>query len=96
MQWASSTATKLTRTDFKNSMVSALVKLSGATYNNLVHPSATSILTRSASERAKEEFKKWATRLSSWCPRMASTWFFINAMSGLMTNATPSNIKAGS
>ena len=96
MQCASSTATKLMRTERRNAMFSALVRLSGATYNSLVQPSATSRFTCSASDLLSDEFRKWATRRSSWWPRIASTWFFINAMSGLITKATPSIIKAGS
>jgi len=45
MQWASSTATKLMRTLRRKLMLSSLVRLSGATYNNLVNPVLTSSRT---------------------------------------------------
>jgi hypothetical protein len=42
-----------------------------------------------------ELFKKWAMSGSSLWLRIASTWFFINAMSGLTTMAVPSLSRAG-
>jgi len=38
---------------------------------------------------------KWATPSDALNERIASTWFFIKAISGDITIAVPSSIKAG-
>ena len=80
----------------KKFIFSCLVNDSGATYNNLVNPLVTSFFTLEISPLFKEEFKKWATPSLSLTWRMASTWFFINAISGDTTIAVPLDINAGS
>ena len=95
MQCASSTATKLMRTDCRNCTFSAFVRLSGATYSNFVRPEMTSSFTCNVSALFKLELRKCATAASSWWARRASTWFFIKAMSGDTTMAVPSSIRAG-
>ena len=77
-------------------MFSSFVSDSGATYSSLVLPDSTSFLTSSMAERDSEELMKWAMPSSSLNERMASTWFFIKAMRGEMTTATPSIRSEGS
>jgi hypothetical protein len=76
-------------------MFSCLVNDSGATYKSLVLPPSTSSLTLAISDFVNDEFKKWA--MLSEPPKALnwSTWFFINAISGEITIAVPSLIKAG-
>ena len=88
-------ATKDNLTPFKNSIYSSLVKDSGATYNSLVTPEVMSFFTVAISVLFKEEFKTWAIPYSELKLLIASTWFFINAISGETTIAVPSNTNAG-
>ena len=80
---------------FKNSIYSSLVKDSGATYNSLVMPEVLSFFTLAISVLFKEEFNTCAIPCSELKLRMASTWFFIKAISGETTIAVPSNTNAG-
>ena len=54
-----------------------------------------SSFTRFTSVLFNEEFKTCATPSCSETALMASTWFFIKAISGDTTIAVPSLIKAG-
>ena len=73
IQWASSIAKKEIVIVFKKSIFSFLVSYSGATYNSLVVPSETSLLTFLISPLFKEEFKKWAIPSLSLTCLIAST-----------------------
>ena len=77
-------------------MFSALLSDSGAMYSNFVRPALKSWRTSTISRLLSEEFHTWATPSDSAKLRSASTWFFISAISGEITMATPSISSAGS
>ena len=95
MQCASSMAQNDMGTVFKKSVYSSLVSDSGATYSSFVIPARMSAFTCSTSPFVSEEFSTCATEDSVDMPRMASTWFFIRAISGEMMMAVPSISNAG-
>ena len=76
-------------------MYSGFVNDSGATYNNLVTPEVTSDFTWFISVFVRGEFKTCAMPCSELKLRIASTWFFINAIKGETTIAVPSKTNAG-
>ena len=97
MQCASSTAKKDMRICLRMAMFSSFVRLSGATYSSLVTPEVRSSVTSAIWAFVNEELRKCAMpSFPATKPRMASTWFFINAISGEITMAVPSIRRAGS
>lgn len=77
-------------------MFSSLLSDSGATYRIFVRPSLMSVFTSSIAARVSDELRKCAMLSLSANRRIASTWFFMRAMSGDMTMAVPSMMRAGS
>jgi len=77
-------------------MFSSFVSDSGATYRSLVFPDTMSSFTCSMATLLNIELMKWAMPSCSLMLRMASTWFFINAIKGDMTIAVPFISNEGS
>ena len=80
----------------RNSTVSSLARDSGATYNIFVRPAITSAFTFLIALFVSEEFRKWAISSRSLLFLIASTWFFISAISGDIMMAVPGSMSAGS
>ena len=76
-------------------MFSSFVRLSGATYRSFVLPFRISSFTCNICCFDSELLRKCAMFSLVLILRMASTWFFISAISGDMTIAVPSSMSEG-